>query len=132
MVIKVLGLLDSRIQFHIYATGLVCYHYSRHYGFYKFEVLPRVEASLLLLLSKCKRVNFHSFKELNAGQHVFEWKITLKGVKVANLIKISTLYRVKKNQFHIHFKSEFYHSKMCCSPLNSFTRFFHTFLSFCI
>ena len=30
------------------------------------------------LLSKCKRVNFHSFTELNEG-HVFEWKTTLKG-----------------------------------------------------
>ena len=52
------------------------------------------------ILSKCKRVNFHSFKELNAGQHVFEWKTTLKGVKVAILIKISTLNGVKNSIPH--------------------------------
>ena len=41
-----------------------------------------------LVLSKCKRMNFHSFKELNEGQHVFEGKTTLKGVKVVILITI--------------------------------------------
>ena len=47
-----------------------------------------IQLPVVMLLSICKRVNFHSFKELNEGQHVFEWKTTLKGVKVVILITL--------------------------------------------
>ena len=50
-------------------------------------------------LSKCKRVNFHSFKELNEG-HVFERETTLNGVKVVILIIICTLFGVKNSLPH--------------------------------
>ena len=56
-------------------------------------------------------ISMSSFKELNAG-HVFEWKTTLKGVKVANLIKKnSTLYMEWKIQFHIHLEWNFTNQK---------------------
>ena len=65
---------------------------------FKSDVMQVTIKAEALKLSKCKRVNFHSFKELNSEQHVFEWKTTLKrekSVKVANLIKIPTPYAVK-------------------------------------
>ncbi len=47
------------------------------------------------LLSKCKRVG-KSGKELNAGQHIFEWKIfTQKGVSLWNI-------HSKKNWYYDH------------------------------
>ena len=52
------------------------------------QLLWRVILTLGRVLSKRKWVNFHSFKELNEGQYVFEWKTTLKGVKVVILITI--------------------------------------------
>ena len=59
-------------------------HWSLWWGYKESSNHPSQENILVVnvccqphnILSKCKRVNFHSFKELNAGQHNFEWKIT--------------------------------------------------------
>ncbi len=40
---------------------------------YFFTFLWNLSPYQINILSKIKRVNFHSFKELNAGQHNFEW-----------------------------------------------------------
>ncbi len=65
------------------------------------------------LLSKCKRMET-SGKELNAGQHIFEWLIfTQKGVCLW-IIQSKELTKEVITHFRV-----FYHSKMCCPAFNS-------------
>ena len=72
-----------------------------------------------------------SFKELSTGQHVFEWKTSLKGVKVAILIKKNQSLWSEKFKSTLILEQNFT-SQKCCPPFNSFTRFFHSFHSFYI
>ena len=46
-----------------------------------YFLTPAYFITVVIILSKCTREDFHTLLELNAGQHVFEWKNTLKGVK---------------------------------------------------
>ena len=52
------------------------------------------------VLSKCKRVNFHSLMELNEGHDLFEWKNTPKRVKEDFFRQYTTLLRVKIKLSH--------------------------------
>ena len=68
------------------------------------------------VLSKCKRVNFRSFKELNEGQLVFEWKTTGHSERSESCYfdKNIPFFLEWTIHFHTHFRLKFYNSKMCC------------------
>ncbi len=90
-----------------------------------YTVAPRVTplaTTTCMLLSKCKRVNFYSFKELNAGQHNFEW-----------LPLWNEWLQILWSQYQLFFEwiihrltsvwVKIFHSKMCCPAFNSLPLF---------